>query len=368
MKLDVNGLRLVGQRFGVGRYIEYLLRYWTDLESPFDGLQLFTPRALDDGIELPSFAQLRVVPTKHSNGYWEQAILPRRHRPSDLLFCPSYVAPLAARGKIVVTHHGSYEAIPSAFPLRERVKTRLLYQASARRADLVITVSESSKRDITSFYGVAPEKIHVIPVGVDPRFRPLDDERRLRAVRAEYVGEDRPLILYVGKLTRRRNIPLLIEAYSQLKHAQSLPHALLLVGANTSHHDIARLAEENDVSGNVFHREFASHDELVDLYNASDLLVYPSSYEGFGLPVLEAMACGLPVVTLANTSFLELGRGPYLCRSASVEDLHTGMNDVLSSESLRRQMREEGLARARDFSWEDIARKTMDTLVEVARA
>ena len=367
MNLDVNGLRLVGRRFGVGRYIEYLLRHWQSLEPPFDRLQLFTPRELDEPIELPSFVSHRIDPAR-SNGYWEQAILARRHRAADLLFCPSYVAPLAARGKVVVTHLGSYEALPSAFPLRDRIKTRFLYQASARRADLVITVSESSKRDIVSFYGVSPEKVVVIPLGVDPGFRPLDDPERAASTRFASLGVDRPLVLFVGKLTRRRNIPQLVEAFARLKQTHGLSHALLLVGANTAGHDLRRLAAAADIEADVFHREFASHDELVDLYNASDLFVYPSSYEGFGIPVLEAMACGIPVVTLANSAFLEFADGAHLCRDASVGELSAGMGAVLGSQSLRLRLRERGLARSRDFLWGDIARRTMETLVTVATA
>jgi glycosyltransferase involved in cell wall biosynthesis len=368
MKLDVNGLRLTGRRFGVGRYIEYLLRHWTELGGPFEGLQLFTPRALDDPIELPGFVEHRVLPTSRSNGYWEQAILPRRHRASDLLFCPSYVVPLAARGKVVVTHLGSYEALPSAFPLRERVKTRLLYQASARRADLVITVSESSKRDIVSFYGVPPEKVEVIPLGVEPSFRPLPDPRVHARVRVANVGSDRPLILFVGKLTRRRNIPHLIEAFARLRRESGVPHALLLIGANTAGHDLARLSAGHGVAHDVFHREFATHDELVEIYNAADVFVYPSSYEGFGIPVLEAMACGIPVVTLANSAFLEFASGAFLCRDGSPRELYAGMKEVLSSEPLRARLRENGLARSRDFLWEGIAARTMETLVGVAEA
>lgn len=368
MKLDVNGLRLVGSRFGVGRYIEYLLRNWTALEAPFDAVQLFTPRDLDDPIALPEFVEHRVLRTSRSNGYWEQAILPRRHHPGDLLFCPSYVAPLAARGKVVVTHLGSYEALPSAFPLRQRVKARLLYQASAKRADRIITVSESSKRDIVSFYGVPPGKIEVIPLGVDPAFQPVDDPEAHRRTRIRYLGEDRPLLLFVGKLTARRNIPQLVEAFARLKHDHGLPHALLLVGANSVGYDLEAIAAGHGVEHDVFHREFASHEELVGLYNASDVFVYPSSYEGFGIPVLEAMACGVPVVTLANSAFLEFADGAYLCRDGSVPELYAGIHAVLTSESLRESLRSKGLARSRDFHWDGIARRTMDVLVEVARA
>jgi glycosyltransferase involved in cell wall biosynthesis len=366
--LDVNGLRLTGRRFGVGRYVEYLFRNWTTLEPPFEGIRLFTPREIERPFELAPFVDHRVVSTRRSNGWWEQAVLPRLHRSTDLLFCPSYVVPLTARGKIVVTHLGSYEAMPSAFPLRERVKTRLLYQLSARKADVVITVSQSSREDIVRYYRVAPEKVVVIPLGVDPAFRPLDDPVRAREARVRLLGADRPFVLFVGKLTRRRNIPELVEAFARLKRDRGLPHALVLVGQNTAGHDLAALASSHGIDGDLVAREFEEHDTLVELYNAAELFVYPSSYEGFGIPVLEAMACGTPTVTLRNTAFLEFAAGAYLAENGTIGELYRALNEVLFSEELKARLRAAGLVRSRDFLWDGIARRTMETLVDVARS
>ncbi len=368
MNLDINGIRLTGRRFGVGRYIEYLLRCWDAIERPFDEIRVLTPGELDGTFELPAFVDHRIVRTRLPNAYWEQVVLPRRHRASDLLFCPSYVAPLAARGKLVVTHLGSYEAIPSAFPWHERLKTRLLYQASARKADLVITVSESSKADIVKYYDVAPAKIEVIPLGVDPKFRPLGDSFDRAAVRARYFGTDRPYVLFVGKLTRRRNIPELIGAFARLRAEHGLSHGLLLIGADTGDQDVPRLASESDVADVVVHREYEDHDALVEAYNAADLFVYPSSYEGFGIPVLESMACGTPTITLRNTAFLEFASGAYLCENATIGELYRGMETVLSSKELTTRLEQEGIARSKDFLWEGIARRTLNALADVARS
>lgn len=356
----------MGRRFGVGRYIEYLLRNWTELESPFERVRLLTPSAIGDPFPLPPSVDHQVIGARLKNGWWEQVVLPRHHRSSDLLFCPSYVVPLAARGKIVVTHLGSYEALPSAFPLRERVKSRVLYQLSARRADLVITVSQSSKADILRFYGIPEEKVEVIPLGVDRKFRPLPALDR-SAVRARYFGDARPLVLFVGKLTRRRNVPELIAAFARLRRDRNLPHGLVLIGEDTTGQNVESLAIENGIADAVVHRPYEHHDTLVELYNASDLFVYPSSYEGFGIPVLEAMACGVPTVTLRNSAFLEFASGAFLCEDGSTDELYRGMETILFSPEIRERLREEGIARSQDFLWDGIARRTMATLARVAR-
>src|SRR5262249_3546669 len=158
MNLAINGLRLMGKRCGVGRYIEYLLRHWAGMKTPFERIILYTPGEMEEPIHLPEFVEHRIIRSSRSYSYWEQVALPMHRDPKDLLFCPSYVAPLSARGKIALTHLGSYEAIPEAFPLIERLKSRWAFKLSAMRADSLITVSQSSKADIIKFYGIAPEK------------------------------------------------------------------------------------------------------------------------------------------------------------------------------------------------------------------
>ena len=369
MELAINGIRLMGQRCGVGRYIEYLLRYWSGLSHPFDRICVYTPGPLEDPTLIPEAVEHRVLPTRRGNGYWEQVVLSRIRRPRDVLFCPSYVATLPGRGHTVVTHLGSYEALPSAFPFVERWKTRLLYQLSAHRADRVIAVSESTKADIVRFYHLSPDKVTVIPLGVDSSFRPVDDAPQLAAVRQRVTGADRPFVLFVGKLSKRRNIPELVQAFGRLKRRRELPHALVLVGPNSVEHDLAALAQRAQLDDSLVHVDFASHQELVQLYNAADLFVYPSSYEGFGIPVLEAMACGTPVVALDNSAFPEFAADvAYLARDGSEAELEAAMEEMLFSQDLRRRARESGPERARQFGWESIARRTLQVLSEVAVA
>ncbi|MEC4888452.1 MAG: glycosyltransferase family 1 protein [Nitrospira sp.] len=369
MELAVNGLRLVGKRYGVGRYIEYLLSHWGAMSHPFSRIVVYTPEAIDLDLGKYPTIEHRIVPTRFSHGYWEQIVLAKLQRQHGLLFCPSYVAPILSRGKIVLTHLGSYEAMPSAFPLVERWKSRLLYQFSAQRADVIITVSESSKRDIASFYKIPPEKIRVIYLGVDPLFRPILDRDIIASTRERYFGPDRPYILFVGKLSARRNIPELVSAFAELKRTRGIPHGLLLVGPDSVGHNVSRLAKQYGVEKDVIHQAFASHEDLVNIYNAAGLFIYPSSYEGFGIPVLEAMACGVPTITLQNSSFLEFAAGTaYLAPDGSKDELVKAMDAVLGSADLQAKMRQDGPRRAQDFGWASIARQTMDVLSRVGKS
>jgi glycosyltransferase involved in cell wall biosynthesis len=368
MNLVVNGLRLTGRRYGVGRYLEYVLRGWQDIPHPFDRILVCVPGKPDGvALTLPASAELRIVGERHSGTYWEQVTLPAQRRNGDLLFCPSYVVPLASRGRTVLTHHGSYEAVPDAFPLVQRTRSRLIYQLSARKADTVITVSESSKADIVRFYGVSPAKIRVIPNGVDAAFHRLDDAEDARKTRLRYVNGDRPYVLFVGKVTRRRNIPNLIEAFAMLRRERRFEHALLIVGSDTPELNVRQMARVSGVQDDVFHCEYATHEELVHIYNAADVFIYPSSYEGFGMPVLEAMACGTPTITLSNTAFLEFAQGAaFFASDASIELLRRALEEVLSSKELQTTLSIAGLERSRAYGWEGVARQTMDVLTEVA--
>ncbi|MGI9146818.1 MAG: glycosyltransferase family 4 protein [Chloroflexota bacterium] len=368
MDLAVNGLRLTGKRFGVGRYVEYLLRHWGTAERlPFDRIKVYTPHKIEPTAEIPEGFEPHVIPAPGPNGLWEQVFLPWHHHPGDLLFCPSYTVPLAARGKIVVTHLGSYEAVPHEFAWRDRLKTRILYQLSARKAHRVITVSDSSKHDIQRYYGIPEAKVRVIPLGVDPAFRPLNRDDLNDAVRLRFFGTPQPYILFVGKLSRRRNIPDLIRAFGMLRSENGTTHGLLLVGENTVGYDLNALARASGVEGLVQHVPFATHTELVGIYNAAELFVYPSSYEGFGIPVLEAMACGVPTITLNNTAFREFAKdAAILADNGSAEAMYPAMAKVLQSQEIRHEMSARGLRRAERFGWAGIAQRTMDVLAEVA--
>jgi glycosyltransferase involved in cell wall biosynthesis len=368
MILGVNGIRLIGMRTGVGRCIEAILRCMGELTHPFSEVRVYTPEPLDDSVKLPACAQNVVLPSTLPLGLWEQFVLPRAHGAKNLLLCPSYVVPVLARCPTLLIHHGSYEGYPQAFPGWPRTKARVMYQLSARRATLISTVSEHSKRDIIRFYKIPPAKIHVIPEGVDTiLFRPIADRRFLANWRISMFGADVPFMMYVGKPTKRRNLPALLKAFGLLKKANEIPHKLLLVGTDLPGSPIQPAIAKLDLADEVFTVGFADHQDIAVAYNASELLVYPSSYEGFGMPVLEAMACGTPVIALNNTAFPEFAGGiAHLLENAEVTTLKEGIVTVLSDPQRRAQMSMEGPKRAAAYDWRRVTQRYIALLCRLS--
>ncbi|MGI9036153.1 MAG: glycosyltransferase family 4 protein [Pyrinomonadaceae bacterium] len=368
MILGVNGIRLMGRKSGVGRCIEALLRCFGALNHPFDEIRVYTPAPLDETIYLPPGTVNVALPSNLPFAGWEQFTLLKAHGAKNLLFCPSYVIPLAARCPTFLIHHGSYEGYPQSFGWWTLNKARAIYSLSAKRATALSTVSEFSKRDMVKFYGLNPDKINVVPEGVDTSvFRPIDDALMLKKWREKIFGTDTPFIVYVGKPTERRNLSALVKAFAALKK-EGLAHKLLLVGtALPGTSPFGRIINELNLENEVLTLDYISHDEMFLVYNAAALFVYPSSYEGFGMPVLEAMACGTPLIALNNTAFPEFAGGvAHLLKDANVDTLKDGIKAVLNDEKRRARMAHDGPVRAANYDWQIVAQKYLDLMIPLA--
>jgi glycosyltransferase involved in cell wall biosynthesis len=178
----------------------------------------------------------------------------------------------------------------------------------------------------------------------------MDDERLLRDTRVRYVGADRPYALFVGGLSKRRNVPMLLEAFGVMKREANLPHALLLVGPNRSGLPLDALVKQYGIADSVFQTDgrFSHHGELVPVNNAADLFVLPSSTEGFSLTMAEAMSCGVPVVTVNRAALGEVAYGyARTIDDPSVNGLAQAMSSVLTDESVSRALRAKSLERAK---------------------
>lgn len=370
MILGINGVRLLGQRGGVGRCIEAILRSLGEVEHPFEEIRVYTPRPLDGTIELPPRASNVVLASRLPLGLWEQLRLPAAHGRHHVLLCPSYVVPLLARCPTFLIHHGSYEGYPTAFPWWIRHRARMVYSMSARRATELSTVSELSRRDISRFYRIDPARIHLVPEGVDTRlFRPLTDHAEMNRKREEWFGPETPYLVYVGKPTERRNLTPLLHAFASLKKKSAIAHRLLLVGVDLpGRAPVRQVIAELGLERDVVTWGYASHDTMAWVYNGADLLVYPSSYEGFGMPVLEAMACGTPVVALEAGAIPEFAGGlAHLLPDARVETLAAGILAGLTDRGWRDRMAQEGPRRAAGYDWRVVTRRYLDLLVPLAR-
>jgi glycosyltransferase involved in cell wall biosynthesis len=256
---------------------------------------------------------------------------------------------------------------PHFYPPAIRLRLTRLFRSSIRRAAAVLCISQFTRNDLLERFGYPPDKAFVTYLGVDPRYRLMDAEE-VQAKLREY-GVHEPYVLCVGKLQARKNTVRLLQAFSLLKKQERVPHKLVLVGRQTwTSSDIHPTIRDLALAEHIIHTGHVPDKDLPYFYSGADVVAYPSLFEGFGLPVIEAMACGTPVVTSNVTSLPEIaGDAAELVNPKSVEDIARGLYNVLSNCALREQMRERGYLRATNFSWHATARKTLDVYQTVAR-
>jgi len=299
---------------------------------------------------------------KTSNKYlshlWTHFILP--FKKGDILFCPANIAPLFVpkNKKLVVTIHDvAFLTYPKSFSKFFQTYYRLVMPLIVKRADKIITDSKTSKKEIIKFYPKAKEKIEIIYLGCDQKFVVLNNIKKKNQ------------ILYVGSMNERKNFSSIIKAFETLNNNN---YTLLMVGNFLSNfiiddetRELINAAKSNP---NIKFKNGVNDDELVQIYNESKLLVFPSFYEGFGLPVLEAMACGTAVVCSDATSIPEVGGDAVVyCDPYNVEDIKDKIALVLADENLQKSMRQKGVLRAKEFTWEKSAREHMRVFDRMTR-
>lgn len=280
----------------------------------------------------------------------------------DLLHEPDFVLPPTRRGTptLLTVHDLTFKRDPdSAFPRLRRYLERVVPR-SVQRATHVLADSAATQSDLVELFGAPPGKISVIPGGVDSRFAPVTDTERLAAVRDKYAIGQAPFILGIGTLQPRKNFKRLIQAFNSGK-AQGAKRRLVIAGGKGwLYDDILAEVKRLGLEGDVLFIGFVDDEDLPALYSAASVLAYPSLYEGFGLPVLEAMACGTPVVTSNVSSLPEVaGEAALMVPPTDVAALSEALLRVLTDGALRAHMVERGLAQARRFTWENSARQLL---------
>lgn len=284
----------------------------------------------------------------------------------DVVHDPTGAMPLFLTGSArVVTIH---DAVPYVYPRTSSRLDWLIYRLwlpfAIRRANQVITDSRQSCEDIMANLPVQSDKIVVIPLAADGRFRPMEPAEVAPILR-EY-GVDGPYILYVGSLTARKNLPRLVEAYARLRR-WSERWKLVVAGVRKwKSAPIFDAVQRLGLESHLHFTGYVADEDLPALYNGADLFAFPSLYEGFGLPVLEAMACGTPVVTSDTSSLPEVaGDAALQVDPYNVEAMADAMRRMLEDGDLAQELRERGLARAAQFSWERTARETVKVYEQV---
>ena len=276
----------------------------------------------------------------------------------DLFHGPSYLLPRTRRARTVVTIHDlAHEKRPEWAPACSPEFARRARE-SARRADAVIAVSRATRRDVVEIYGVPEERVEVIYEGVDPSFRPIEDRAAIEDFRIRRGLPER-FILSVLSLSPRKNLPGLMRAFGRFMKSSGLPHHLVVAGKSYGANGPRHEAETLGIADRFRFIEYVPGEELPLLYNAAELFVFPSFYEGFGLPPVEALACGCPVVSSRAGSLPEvLGDAARYFDPGNAEEMADALA-CAAREGRTRDARDRGLARALGFSWDKAAQETV---------
>jgi len=308
---------------------------------------------------------------RFSNFIWHNFILPRqlKHEFLDLIH---FTSPTGSLTKIKDTIYINtiYDLTPILHP-ETHGKIMILHYKYVlprilKRSDAIITVSYNTKKDLVKYYNIPEEKIKVIYLGVDDIFKPLNNKEELPIYIKKKFNISSPYLLYVGMIEPRKNLVRLIHAFDKLKK-EGFPHSLIIVGAiGWKYKEIFQLVDSLDHHRNIIFTGFVELNDLVKLYNCAEIFVYPSLYEGFGLPPLEAMACGTPVVTSNTSSIPEVvGDAALLIDPYNIDSIVQGVKRVLEDENLKNDLKNKGIRRAKEFNWAKTANKTCQTYKEL---
>jgi glycosyltransferase involved in cell wall biosynthesis len=352
--IDISSLHLTGT--GTATYIIELMRAIEALESDVTFSRFDCP---------PMFSRssrvLRKIDTIYRELLWQHAILPSQVRKSraDILHSPAMISPVKCSTPVVLTIFDTcIISSPQSFPLWQRTITNQLLPTCLNRADKLIAISHFTKSEILRLYPYIPaDKIEVTWLGVNPRFKIIDDIAT-GSVRSKYTLQ-RPFILSVSTSNPRKNLKTLIHAYAGIK--DRIYHDLVLTGEyGWKSTELYSLVTDLGLSERVKFTGYVPLEELPAIYNLADLFVYPSLYEGFGLPPLEAMACGTPVITSNVTSLPEVvGDAAITLDPLDTELLAQKMVDLITHDTERKALRGKGLERAKLFTWDKCARETL---------
>lgn len=279
---------------------------------------------------------------------------------SDITHFFNYIVPPFVHGKKVVTIHDMvYKAFPETMNSKTRILLNLAMNKSMKRADVVVTDSEFSRSEIIKYFPQYRDKVEVVPCGVDcDMFKPVQDRSIIEKVKANHNIKGK-YFLYLGTLEPRKNLTRLVKAYEILsRRKEDCPLLVLAGGKGWLYDEIFEEVNKSGLGDKVIFTQYIPGEEICPLMNGAEAFVFPSLYEGFGMPPLEAMACGTPVIVSGSASLPEVvGDCGLIVDAYSEESIADAMGKIADNEELRKQLSEKGIIRAREFSWKKSAEK-----------
>jgi glycosyltransferase involved in cell wall biosynthesis len=375
MKIGVM-LRTIDDKKGIGIYTQNLMDHLLALDKKNEYvLFYYNPEFLGryaryehvrEKLVKAPLSSLRFrefsFPDAASRFIWDQVKIPIevKREGVNLLFNPADSVPLFTKCQTIMVLHGSdWYVNPRMYKLLDRIYIRIMMPLYCKKASLLISNSELSKRDFVSILRVSEEKIKTIYFGVNPRFRPIeDDDFFLKKAREKYHLPEK-YILYVGRIYPGKNFGNLLHAFSKIH--TSLPQKIVVAGhPRWDYQSVYASIEKLGLQEKVLFTGWVPQEDLVAFYNLADLFIFPSFYEAFGIPLLEAMACGCPAVASQTGALPEIAGGAaFLVNPYSPDEIAEAIRTVLIEGNLRKEHIEKGLQRAKAFSWEKCARETL---------
>jgi len=352
--------------FGIGSYIQNLISDLPELRSKHTYSLFVAPQDLQR-IECPREWR------KHSTRFkryslGELMLLGRQARSLgvDIFHEPHYTLPTGLKGRSVVTIHDLIHLkMPQFFSPAQRLYARTVIGHAVRHAGAVITISQKTKNDVLETFKVREQDVEVVHLGVRPIFRKLEDRTAVERFLAA-AGVKRPYVLYVGNVKPHKNIPTLLKAFAQVRTERDDLELVFVGGSCKDERSLFEQAQRLGIIGAIRDLHHVSDDELVYAYNGAEVLVLPSLYEGFGYPVLEAMACGTPTVASTGGSLPEIaGIASLTVDPLCPEDLAQALLHVLRDPEMRRDLIAKGKINVQRFSWRATAGKTLDIYEKV---
>lgn len=363
--------RLVTYRRGMGNLVYNLLIELAKLPMAHHFyLYVDQPQAIDYLPQDPRFTPRVILPGFYP--LWEQILLPRQAQRDqlDILHCPANTAPIWMPkdiGLVITIHDVMYllpktiiPTSPSLYQRLGRSYRRWVVPYAAQRAALVLSDSAYSRTDTLRFLHLEAKRVQVVYGAQSPAFRKIDDIDCLKAIKVKF-GIKGPMVVALGAIDPRKNTGRVIEAFAQFKREVNDPYQLVLVGLDQRSQALfSEQATRLGINTSVIFLDFIAEDELILLYNSAKMVLYPSLYEGLGLPVLEAMACGAPVISSNTTSIPEVaGEAAILVDPLDTQMLVSAMVRFAQDETFRQKMITRGLLQSAKFSWRHVAEETI---------
>jgi len=367
MRIAINGLFLNDQKTGGGRYLSDLIenlqplglndQYFAILNKTFYSKNFIkNPLVkITHGGNLSKFRPTRII--------WENLILPKviDKNAIDLLHAAGFTLPPKIRCKTIITIFDmTFFTMPEVHQKRKIAYFTSIMPSTLKKANMIIAISEQTKKDIIKVLNIPEKKIKTIYLGLNKNFKHIDDLKLINNIKKKYGLKDR-YILFVGTIEPRKNISNLVRAYYALKK-KGMEHQLVIVGKlGWNYKEIFNLISRFNITNDIKFTNYILDEDMPFIYNGADAFVYPSLYEGFGIPILEAMACGTPVITSNVSSMPEVTKdAAILVDPNSVEEICSSIKNVLSNTELATLMKEKGIKRASFFDNKKMAAQTTE--------